>query len=205
MTIEHRNLSGTQLHEPKGVGSATAGHLGFSASNVISWSTPFVQDSQTASTSSELYFQNLGGCLRLRLTIVDLLRATASTTLRMQFSEDNGTTDYSSAEYENWSVDAAGSAIAAGGTSANLNGDNTNLYINGVIEVCNFNTDGIETSWYGQVLCSTSSGGGGTATNQLIWGVMDQGITNDWNALRLFSSSGNLTSGTVYLEGFKGT
>lgn len=204
MTVEHVNLTGSQLHEPKGVSAASAGELGFASSNAVSWDTLVGQQSGTASTSSQLAFTGLSGYLMIRLTFVNLRRATSSTTLRMQFSSNNGSSYYSSAEYQCAYADNAANSFDAAETSVNLSGDNTNLFNNGVIEICNFNS-AVETSWYGMMICSTSSAGGGTTTGQMISGVMDYGIDTAWNALRIYSSSGNLTSGSVYLEGFKGT
>ena len=140
----------------------------------------------------------------LRLSIKNLLRATSGTTLRMQFSNDNGSTYYSGSRYTNiWCDGALDDSEET--SSANLTGDedDTYTYTNGIIMIYNWNST-IETHWDGLVCKSTASGGGGSNSGAMIYGGMD-GITTAGDALRIYSSSGNLTSGSVYLEGFKGT
>jgi len=202
MTVEHVILTGDQLHEPKGVSAATANKLGFAVSSAISWSaSQYGESSATASASSELTFTGLSGYIMVRLTFVDLLRATSSTTLRMQLSTDNGSTYDSSSIYgTRWMDSAGGQSLKT--TSWNLSGDNTNLYHNGILILHNMNS-ACNTGVEARFICSTSSGGGGTAAGQNIVGAYDSAVATD--AIRIFSSSGNLTSGSVYLEGIRGT
>lgn len=204
MTVEHVLLTGSQLHEPKGVSAATQGHFGFASSGAVAWGAFTEGTSGTASASSQLAFTDLSEYLYIRLTVTNLLRATSGTTLRMQFSSDNGSSYYSDSTYTTrWFDDAADDGEDT--SSANITGDedSTYLYWNGLIHIYNFNSS-VETHWDSFGIKSTSSGGGGSSSGVITSGGME-GITTAWNALRLYSSSGNLTSGSVYLEGFRGT
>ncbi len=202
MTVEHSVLTGDQLHEPKGVSAATANKLGFAVSSAISWSaSQYGESSATASNSSELTFTGLSGYLMIRLTFVDLLRATASTELRMRLSTDNGSTYDSSSLYGTRWMDSAGGASVKT-TYWNLSGDNNLLYHNGVLILHNMNS-AYNTGMEARFICSTAAGGTGTAEGQYIVGAYDNAAATD--AIRIFSSSGNLTSGSVYLEGIRGT
>jgi len=201
MTVEHSSLTGGQLHEPKGVGAAAAGTLGIAASSAISWGKITGEDSATASASSALTFTDLEDYLMVRLVFVDLLRATAITTLRMRLSSDNGSSYISTSMYGTRWMDAAGGESEED-TSFNLSGDNTYLYNSGIITLYNFNS-ATPTSMQGTMICSTSASGGGTANPQYLVGLQ-QGSTA-MNAIQILSGLGNLTSGSVYLEGFKGS
>jgi len=200
MTIEHSALTGGQLHEPKGVASANANDFGFASSSAISWGKLTGSATATASSSSKLEFTNLGDYLMVRLTFVNLRRATSSTTLRLSLSTNNGSSYTSSSVYGTRWMDAGGAASDEA-ASFNLSGDNTLLYNTGV--VCLYNLGTVqETSMQGHMICSSSTGGGGTASGQYIVGIFQTSAAVD--ALKITSSSGNLTSGSVYLEGFKG-
>ncbi len=202
MTVEHVTLTGDQLHEPKGVSAAAANKLGYAMSSAISWSaSQYGEASATASASSELTFTGLSSYIMVRLTFVDLLRATASSTLRMQLSVDNGSTWDSTTDYgTRWLDNAASTGEES--TSWNLSGDNTNLYHNGILILHNMNSL-YNTGMEARFICSTAAAGGGTAEGQIIYGVYDRAQNTD--AIRIYSSSGNLTSGSVYLEGIRGT
>lgn len=206
MTVEHVNLTGTQLHEPKGVDApAGVGTLAFASSGATSWGNFVVGASATASNSSELTFTNLAGYGMVKLTIVDLLRATASSTLRLQLSTDNGS-NYLTSIYDTLYYDTAVSiSLRSNSSSWDICGAQTQLYTNGVIYLFNLNSTTVETSGHGTIVESTSAGGVGTPLISNFNINVNLGTLDAHNAIRIFSSSGNLTSGSVYLEGFKGS
>ena len=207
MTVEHRSLTGSQLHEPKGVDApASAGTFAFISSGATSWGSLIGSTSATASTSSELTFTDLANYNMVRLTFVNLLRATASSTLRMRLSTNNGSSYSSSSIYNTLYYDTASLITGTGSTSYfDICGAQTQLYTNGVVELYNLNPTAIETNGIGTIVASTAASGSGTPLVSRFNLCLDNGTLDAHNAIRIYSSSGNLTSGTVYLEGFKGT
>ena len=197
--VEHVNLTGSQVHETKGVSAATAGDLGFASSGAISWTTLLGASTSAASTSSQLDFTGLSHAAFLKVQFVDLLHSAAST-LNFRVSSNNGSTYLSTSIYDSVEINDAESVYSTD-ASAGIIGNNDQVYKNGYVNFYYFNNAG-DTFFEGMCVASSSAGGAGTAQTSYYTGIVDSATA--FNAIRFYPSTGTLTSGDIYVQTFRG-
>jgi hypothetical protein len=171
-----------------------------------SWT--FVSKS-TASTSTEVEFTSLDADSVYKLIAHKVLLTTGGGELRMQVSDDNGTTYESSADYQwNWSGANGGGTEAGGSTTVSYMGmssggvgNGTNLYgYNCHIVISGVNSTTLPLSYVGSALFQDANGDLSSGT---IGGISSDdagaGALLDINAFKVYPSSSTIASGDFYL------
>jgi len=199
MTAVHVNLTGSQLHEPKGVSAASANTFNIAFSGVNSWGTLHYVEAQTASASSNLVFDDLDNCREIILTMRDVKLST-SAGLYLYFSSNNGSSYANGNIFFTSRVVQTTSSSSATQDSMPVHTNLTTGYISGKLIISNFNKALVSTV-NGVTMENTAASFAGTAFNSsMLCGVNAATV---WNCLKLEPSAGNLTSGSVTLEGLK--
>lgn len=151
-----------------------------------------------ASAVAQVDFTNLGTYAALRITVNNLRPANDGVDVRCRLSSDNGSTFISTSTYQTqrnatateWDLTAGGGSV---GNAATDGGYSTVFY------VTNFNlaqkTMGGQFASFGD-----TTGDHGTSNDMFL----HQGQTA-MNAIRLFFSAGNITAGTILVEGWTGS
>lgn len=188
-----------------GTGISVTNGSGVSGNPTITAANWVLISSQTASASSSIDFTNisLGTYRRYMIEFRGVVPATDGASLRMQSSNDNGSswgvTGYQAGcnfnPYNSTTVTNTNSATDWILTPALDNGVSTS-FGNGSLEV--FTTTSNLAYMVGQICCFEN--GGGTTGYGTIGGRAGQTGTN---AFRLLMSSGNITSGSFYLYGLQ--
>lgn len=199
MTVQHKNLTASQVHEPKGVSTASLNEFNLASSNVNDWSTLHYNESQTAAADTELDFTGLADCREIHLCLDDLVPSTTGF-FYLRFSEDNGSSFNSTDIYHSswFTNNAADSASLHNAISLNIT--TSVRYRTGKIIISNFNKALVST-YRGFIHRNSSADLGGTSGGENVIGAVDSATA--WNSLRIWPSSGTFT-GVVTLEGIKG-
>lgn len=180
---------------------------GVQDSGVALSSLPVLLLSQTASNSASLTLTSIPtGYKRYRMHLIDIAPATNASLLLLQVSEDNGST-YKTSSYTSFSTsiaNATGTSTVTGSNSATGMVLAFNVVSPGIVtgttEISNLALTGFQKSFFTtSVFPETASSGVVTSSG----GGTYFGDTNAINALRVIAGSGNLTSGTVELWGYK--
>lgn len=162
--------------------------------------------SQVASTSATIDFTSIGGFQTYMLVYDDVQPVTAGATLNMQMSNDNGSTWITSGYQSACNVTVYTSnaitnsnSTAAFLLSGGIKNSDGNQVANGAIRMHKCNT-GSKCMIEGQAVYIDNSSS--NTTNCTIFG---QGGSTGVNAFRMLMSSGNISTGTFTLYGFKKT
>ena len=196
MSAQHKNLTATQLHEPKGISAASLGNFNYSDTSVNSWVDPHYEEVVTASVSSTISFDNLDDFREIKLIFNDLISSVPAR-FHIRVSSDNGSTYLSTSIYYVAYNNDNTSESSSVHTYLSPHSD-SNVYVNGTLIFSNFNK-ALVTNVKGQMAVNSTSLKTGTGSNENIIGSINSATA--WNALIITPFSGTLTSGTVSLEG----
>jgi len=201
MAVLHPNLTSNQLHDSKGLSSAADKTYNHASSGVNSWETLIGTGTATASASSSLDITGLSKYSVIILSFQDLLPA-ASSTLRLYVSSDNGSTfSTSSIYYSGINQDGTGEMQSVFNAGLFIMGiTNDTRYATGKLIINNFN-QAVPTSVVGHTAHTTDANFTTGISNRDFRGFINSNTA--WNALRLVQSTGNITSGSVVIEGIK--
>jgi hypothetical protein len=199
MGIEHVVLNGDQLHESKGLSAASDKNYNTAVSSANSWDTLMGSSRDTASNDTSLDFTNLGAYSVLIVTFQDLLPAASSFPL-LRVSSDNGSSFFSTDIYYTGLNQDGTSTMSSDFSALYLSSSASTDYLTGKIVISNFGK-AAPSAVYGHV---STTGGSNFTTS--IAGKGIKGFINSatvFNAIRVYQSTGNITSGTVVVEGIK--
>jgi hypothetical protein len=213
--VSHATLTGSDLHEPKGVATATSGQV-YTANGAGSgtWALPSVSGvwtliaTETASASANLNFTGFNSSLYrdYKLVLSNILPATLGDTVWLRTSSnggsgyDNGASDYAWG-WAGGTTSAGANASVTGGSTrielARAGSNAVNLGMSGVVNIlspataqyCHINW---QVTHYDSSDRFTFSQGGGIRASAA-----------DVDAVRLLCSSGNIASGVVRFYGLK--
>jgi hypothetical protein len=161
--------------------------------------------SAVASNSASLVFTNLPTKFkRFRILLNDCVLATSNASLNLQFTEDGGSTWKTASYYWAATVSTEAASNAAIGASADtaihLTGATGNAGTLPIVLTIEFDNPAI-TGQYKSVSFTGQYPSNTNLTVALFGSGNYQGDTNAVNGFRLIPSSGNITSGSVSLEG----
>lgn len=202
MTILHKNLSGAQLHEPKGVSGASAGqyYLADGASGGA-WSVIYASTSDTSiSSDANVEITSLSDYSDVVVEIEGVAYS-ASGTLALTVGNSGGyATSYRWAKRVSATTDTVGNTS----TSIQIETDNTTgtYYLSARVNISNFNKDKYSIFTFSGV---SSSDAGHTATSYAGWGVGRVEEEDAYDRLKITPSTGTLTGTAVRVFGLKGT
>jgi hypothetical protein len=200
MTIEHSLLNGSQLHESKGLSAASDKDYNLAVSGANSWETLVGVQTDTASSYSEIDFVDLSAYNILVVTFQDLLPAASSFPL-LRVSTDNGSSFLNTdIYYTGFNQDGTNSFSVDFGNLYLSNSASTN-YLTGKIVISAFNQEA-PSSVNGHVATTGGSNFTTSVASKAIKGFINSATA--FNAIRVFQSTGNITSGTITVEGIKG-
>ena len=197
MSVQHKNLTASQLHESKGVSAASDGDFNIVNSSANVWTTLHGESAQTASVDANLNFTNLSEYRTLILTFDDLLLSDTEL-LGLRFSSDNGSS-YLSTSIHYAAANQNGTSVPIQAYTALYLSNSTSAdYVSGKITLTNFNKT-LVTGMQGIVCRNSNNSMSGTRNTALVTGIVNSATAFD--ALRIFPAAGTLTSGVVTLEG----
>lgn len=199
MTLLHKNLTGDQLHESKGLAAATDKQYNLAASGANSWEVLTADSVGTASASSSVDINNLSGYSTLIVTFQDVLLASSSFPL-LRVSSDNGSSFVDTSIYYTGINQDGTSSMSGDFTALYLNNATTTDYHTGKIVISNFN-QAVPSAFWGHVSSTTGSNFTTAIAGRSIKGFINSNTA--WNAIRVYASTGNITSGRVTVEGIK--
>ena len=201
MTTQHKNLTGSQLHESKGVSAASAATYNLALSGANNWTTLYYDEAVTASASASVEFNDLDQFSVVCLSFDDLLLSTSTAAVRMRFSADNGTTYNSSSIYYTIYNQDGTSAYESDNTYLYINVTSAAAYLTGKVYITNFNKALVSTM-RGMTHNNTAANLGGSPVGRSIVGAVNSATA--WNCLEIYPSTGTFTSGVINLEGIRG-
>ena len=188
----HSSLTGSQLHEPKGVAAAAGGTVYVAdGAGSGSWVSPLQLINVEASPSgtSEAFTNSALdiGDYQIIVVAFSLSIANSSTDILLQLSTDNGSS-YNTTNYNGWhSGGVSTTGIPVGATSGN------STIRRGVFTIYNMNKSGQRTSVIGS--CTNNS------TGFTVGGFEGSSALN--NTFRLLSPTA-ISGGFIHVSGVKG-
>lgn len=198
-TIQHSSLTGSQLHEPKGISTASANTFSTIISNAVTWQPFYAPTASTLSSTASVAYTGFSGVSTLILTFDDVLTS-ASTTILLQVSSDNGSS-YENATIYKVALNQDGTSVGSGGHQGiTLDGNDNSNYRSGKIILANFNKTQ-PSLVKGHIGQHTSTDLGGSHVSYSLLGLVDSSTA--WDALRVIPVSGNLTSGTIVMQAIR--
>lgn len=165
--------------------------------NGATWATPsantwtFIEE-KTASASATLDFINLSGYRVLRFTVINCQPATDQVSLNCRISSDNGSTFLSTGTYNGVNTSFVISDNSGAGSVGNAAGDGG---IGGQGIISDFNI-AQKTKMLSNMVWGDQTGSIGDRTH-----LSFQTAQTAMNAIRFMFSSGDITSGSIVLEG----
>lgn len=201
MTIEHANLSGNQLHEPKGVSGASAGtyYLADGASGG-SWSVIYATAEDTSiSSQANVEITGLSGYSDI-VVVLERVAYDASGDLDLTVGNAGGyTADYSWVLKYNTTETVNGSDTTI---PINVDSGSGTYYSSCAIRISNFNKDKYSLfDW----VATTSTTADITGTTFASIGLARVNEEDAYDRLKITPTTGTLTGTAVRVFGLKGT
>lgn len=158
----------------------------------------------TASSSATLGVTGLSGYKAIRITVCSIKPATDAANLKLEFSNDNGSTHGVQTDTQQVQGSSAGTITSGSGTTTDryvalsVTSAAGEAAINGVITITNFNV-AARAGFVSQLGYQAS--GAGTRLS-LFYATINNTTARD--ALRFAFSTGNIASGNIVVEGIAG-
>lgn len=205
MTVLHSQLTGADLHEPKGIDTALAGEVYVAdGAGSGSWEDTSVAESiwvyhetLTPSAVANIDTSSLSAYRNIRLTLTDF-RPASSTVLKMQFSTNGSSySDLSSGTVVYAPLTSTETLVSSPYPAGNLNilsGTSSSGGLNAIIHIWNFNQ--------AKVCHAVSVGACNTTFGHYMFrgGFAATGTTAR-SHIRFLFTTGNITAGRVIVEG----
>lgn len=214
----HALIAGNGTSAPNFIAPGTSGNV--LTSNGTDWTSAAASSelvlisSATASSSATLDFTSgiTSAYSMIIFVLTDIVPATNAANLQMRFSINGGSSYITSGNYGYASLGVAGGSastvyVQANGASfiqltGNINTGTPGSCFSGVVDLIN---PASSTTFKSVNIKTSNSNGGGDQVTSLMGSGLYDGVTTAVNAIRFLASSGNITSGTIYMYGVKNT